>query len=416
MQINNTSIRARLMWSIALLLALLVIVSALSYRGFQSLSISAHELVDRKARLALLTDRANQHAQTAANMLLRLLLTPERDARVPLYAAMDEARNANDQALRQIESAPAEYMDPGKVRELRALGDRYGHLFQETVEQIELDGPLSAMGHFEVKTEPALRALLEATARLALAQQDAMQAEVERLTAEAETAQLRIILIGLFALLAGAVLAGLITRSIARPVNEAAILAESIAGGDYSREIPSAGNDEIGSMLRALGSMRERIAEREAHIRRIAYVDELTDLANRARFFEDFAQTRSSFGALLLLDIDRFSAINKALGHAVGDALLRSVAERLKTVLGERDRLARLWGDEFALLLCSADSAAAVAAAERIRTVLRKPITISGQRLDVAARLISPPTAQANLRCWESGISNRTAEWSSVGR
>jgi diguanylate cyclase (GGDEF)-like protein len=53
-------------------------------------------------------------------------------------------------------------------------------------------------------------------------------------------------------------------------------------------------------------------------------VDELTELANRAQFFERFGQAaHRRHGALLLVDIDRFSAINKALGHAVGDALLR---------------------------------------------------------------------------------------------
>lgn len=390
MPLISTTIRARLMLAITLLLALLAVVAALSYQGFQSLSRSTHDLVDRKARLAFLAARANQHAQTAANHLLRLLLTAERDARVPMYAAMDEALNAGDQALLQLENVATDNMLVGESATLGALRQvrtHYGEAFQETVERIELGGPMSAKGHFEASTEPALKALLAATDRFALAQQDAMQADVERLTADAETAQKRIVLIGLFALLAGAALGGLIARGIVTPVNEAASLAESIASGDYSREIPPAGHDEIGSMLRALGAMRERIAEREAHIRRIAYVDELTDLPNRARFFEDFAISESTFGALLLLDIDRFSAINKALGHAVGDALLRGVAERLKTVLGERDLLARLWGDEFALLLCSADATKAIAAAERIRTVLREPLTIAGQRLDLDASI-----------------------------
>lgn len=390
MPLITTTIRTRLMLAITLLLTLLAVVVALSYQGFQSLSLSTHDLVDRKARLAFLAARANQHAQTAANHLLRLLLTAERDARVPMYAAMDEALNAGDQALLQLENVVTDNMLAGEsatLGALRLVRAHYGEAFQGTVEQIELGGPISAKGHFEATTEPALKALLAATDRFALAQQDAMQDEVERLTAEAETAQHRIVLIGLFALLAGATLGGLIARSIATPVNTAASLAESIAGGDYSREIPPAGRDEIGSMLRALGAMRARIAEREAHIRRIAYVDELTDLPNRARFFEDFASSQSAFGALLLLDIDRFSAINKALGHAVGDALLRGVAERLKTVLGEHDRLARLWGDEFALLLCSADVAKTIAVAERIRTVLREPLTITGQRLDLDASI-----------------------------
>lgn len=387
MSLGDASIRTRLALAIGLLLALLIVVAALSLIGFQTLSHSAHELVDHKARYAFLSARANQNAQMAANHLLRLLLTDERDMRVPLYAAMDEALNAGDRALVQLESAAAEHTVEGDLSNIRRLRNRYGEVFQETVEQIELAGPQSAKRHFESQTKPALKALLEATDNLATQQQDAMQTEVDRLTADAANAQQRILVIATLAILAGTLLAGLIARSITNPVNEAADIAESIAGGDYSREIPAGRRDEIGSMLRALGAMRERIAQREAHISRIAYVDELTDLPNRTRFFEQFANLESKTGALLLLDIDRFSVINKALGHAVGDALLRGMADRLRTVHSERNALARLWGDEFALLLCSADATTAVNAGERIRAVLQAPLTIAGQRLDLDASI-----------------------------
>ncbi|MBI5920475.1 MAG: EAL domain-containing protein [Betaproteobacteria bacterium] len=383
----DTSIRTRLTLAIGLLLALLIVVAALSFRGFQALSHSAHDLVDGKARLAFLADRANQHAQTAANHLLRLLLKPERDARVPLYAAMDEALNAGDRALMQLEKASAERELAGDIGNIRQLRNRYGELFQETVEQIELSGPQSAKRHFEAQTEPALKALLSATDRLATEQQDAMQADVVRLTADAANAQQQITVIALLAIVVGALLAGLIARSIVNPVNEAADIAKSIAGGDYRREIPLGRRDEIGSMLHALSTMREQIAQREAHISRIAYFDELTKLPNRTRFFEDFAKLENTTGAILLLDVDRFSAINKALGHSIGDSLLRGVADRLRSVLGEHDVLARLWGDEFALLLSNADRATALNAGERIRTVLRAPITIADQRLDLDASI-----------------------------
>ncbi len=384
---KHTSIRTRLMTAIGLLLVMLAIVAGLSYQGFQSLTSIANDLVDRQVRLAFLANRANQHAQTAANHLLRLLLTPERDARIPLYAAMDDALNAADRALLQLESASQKPSDGGQVVDLRRLRDQYGEAFQETVEQIELGGPMSAKAHFEAATEPALKALLAATDQCAIELQDAMKAEVEHLTADAAKAQQRIVTIGLLALLVGAVLGGLIARSIVNPVNQAARIAEGIAGGDYGGELPPAGLDEIGTMLRALGAMRQRIADREAQIKRIAYVDELTELANRARITEDFAHNAPSHGAFLLIDIDRFSAINKALGHDVGDNLLRGVAKRLKAVLGERDLLARLWGDEFALLLCSAGQDNALAAAELIRKSLGEPLTIGDQRLDLDASI-----------------------------
>ena len=383
----DTSIRARLALTIGLLLVVMLILATLSFRGFQSLSDSTRQLVDQQSRHAFLANRANQHSQTAARHLLRLLLTTERDARVPLYAAMDEALGISDQALLQLENAAKASALVGDVAEVRQLRNTYGDSFQMTVELIELPGPRSAQGHFETHTEPALKALLVATDRLAVAQQDAMQAEVEMLTTDAAAMQRRLVIISMLALVAGAALAGMIARSIVVPVNEAAEIAESIAAGNYERDIPPARHDEIGSMLRALAAMRERIAQREAHITRLAYVDTLTDLPNRTRFVERFEQLPSHSGALLLLDIDRFSAINKALGHAVGDALLLGVADRLRAAITDNDVLARLWADEFALLLCSADPAQAQAIAEKIRAALREPLDINGQRLDLEASI-----------------------------
>lgn len=382
----SLSIRRRLGVVIGLLLGLLAIVSMVAFHRFDTLSTAANALVDREARLAILATRANQHSQAAALHLLRLLLTPDREQRVALYAAMDEELRIADQALKQLENDNS-YGLAAEVKEVRLLRDRYGDAFQATVEQIELDGPMSAKAHFETVTEPALKALLAATDMLAVHLQDNMQAQVQVLTAQATTAQQGILIGGLLALLAGIGLAVWASRSIIRPVNAAAAFADRIAAGDYGSPPPPAASDEVGSMLKAMVIMRDRVAEREARVRRIAYVDELTGLANRAKFFQGFADAPPVQGALLLVDIDRFSSINKVLGHAVGDALLKGVADRLAGVAGPGDSLARLWGDEFALMVRQSDPVQAVATAHRVREALRKPITIDGERLDLEASI-----------------------------
>ncbi len=95
-------------------------------------------------------------------------------------------------------------------------------------------------------------------------------------------------------------------------------------------------------------------------LERIAYSDALTALANRRRFTEDmrllmdYSRRHETRFALVLIDLDRFKAVNDALGHDVGDALLVAAARRLQSLVRPEDRIARLGGDEFAILVADA--------------------------------------------------------------
>jgi diguanylate cyclase (GGDEF)-like protein/PAS domain S-box-containing protein len=108
----------------------------------------------------------------------------------------------------------------------------------------------------------------------------------------------------------------------------------------------------------------------EAQLKRLARYDSLTGLPNRSFFLETFAQTllrterRKARAALIFIDLDGFKGVNDSLGHAAGDVLLRTLAERLKTVTRRTDVVARIGGDEFTILvedLGRADDAALVA-------------------------------------------------------
>lgn len=123
----------------------------------------------------------------------------------------------------------------------------------------------------------------------------------------------------------------------------------------------------------------------EDDVRDLAFHDTLTGLANR-RLLEDrikqaVAQAKRTgcSGALMFLDLDKFKAINDMHGHAAGDEVLISVAERLKSSVREIDTVARLGGDEFVVLLANFDEnrtqdlAALAVLAEKIRAALEKP-------------------------------------------
>ena len=105
----------------------------------------------------------------------------------------------------------------------------------------------------------------------------------------------------------------------------------------------------------------DEIKNAKAEMHRLAHYDFLTDLPNRMQLYEkihlaiEWAKRHHTKIALLFLDIDRFKSINDSLGHATGDKLLQSVAQRLKGVVRSTDTVSRFGGDEFVLLFSEFD-------------------------------------------------------------
>lgn len=120
----------------------------------------------------------------------------------------------------------------------------------------------------------------------------------------------------------------------------------------------------------------------------MAYRDPLTGLGNRKAFDEQLGQTllRAGSGgselALLYLDLDRFKEVNDRFGHDVGDALLKAVAERVRSTLRQPDKAYRLGGDEFAVLLEDSQENNPQRLAERLLAALVQPLALNGERID----------------------------------
>ena len=123
----------------------------------------------------------------------------------------------------------------------------------------------------------------------------------------------------------------------------------------------------------------------ERRLRRLAHFDSLTGLANRITLHEAIDQVlRGSGGALMMIDLDRFKAINDTLGHSTGDALLVAVAQRLQQLVRPGDMVARLGGDEFAVLVRSpVEAATALALAQRLVDAFAAPCPVQGRLLGV---------------------------------
>ncbi|BCR06446.1 hypothetical protein DESUT3_35150 [Desulfuromonas versatilis] len=128
----------------------------------------------------------------------------------------------------------------------------------------------------------------------------------------------------------------------------------------------------------------------ELDMRRMAFSDAITGLANRAllldRLEHDLATARreSHQVGLLFMDIDRFKDINDTYGHAVGDQLLQMVAERLKPTIRQSDTLGRFGGDEFILVLsCIKSQREAVMVAEKILELMKTPFHLQDRQVVV---------------------------------
>ncbi|MBD1813256.1 EAL domain-containing protein [Microcoleus sp. FACHB-DQ6] len=125
-----------------------------------------------------------------------------------------------------------------------------------------------------------------------------------------------------------------------------------------------------------------------------AFHDSLTGLPNRDLFVDCLGRAiantrgrRSYLFAVLFLDLDRFKVINDSLGHLVGDELLMAVVLRLRAIIGPGDTVARVGGDDFAILVRNIDVDSAVDLADRIHQALIVPFELKGQEVFVTASI-----------------------------
>lgn len=125
----------------------------------------------------------------------------------------------------------------------------------------------------------------------------------------------------------------------------------------------------------------------EAAIRKLALFDPLTGLANRAhlmRQLETVLQTEESV-QVLYMDLNRFKQINDTMGHAAGDVVLQTVAERLVEVFGPHAIASRLGGDEFVVVLTNLPAEAVGVLTDQLLEALDRPIQIDDNRQEIGA-------------------------------
>lgn len=185
---------------------------------------------------------------------------------------------------------------------------------------------------------------------------------------------------------------------------------------------------EVATDITEAKAMREALKLAKQQAENLAHTDELTGLYNRRAFFifgeqalnQALRATQSV--SLVMFDVDHFKQINDTYGHAVGDQVLRVIAQTIRPLIRETDILARIGGEEFVVLMPGADWVAAKQLAERLRSAISQAeladatihftasfgITSSENQLMSLEKLLS--TADQGMYAAKSGGRNRIVE------
>jgi len=185
-----------------------------------------------------------------------------------------------------------------------------------------------------------------------------------------------------------------LAKTVTEPITDLVLVAKKLEDDNYAAAIHADKADALASLSRSFSSMSAAISSREKSILKLAYYDELTQLPNRASFILELSKTlqaaeaeQSSF-SLLVLHLDRFKQIYNILGYEAGDEMLRIVAGRICAFTSRsNDFIARIGGDEFALLLPATSPSQALSDATDLLQVLQSPILINQQSVNLNASI-----------------------------
>ena len=223
--------------------------------------------------------------------------------------------------------------------------------------------------------------------------------QIERALADRRRAT--ILLAALQVLLSVVVLLAVLYRRLLVPIGQLKRQASDIASRADVGPIAWDRRDELGELGEHLNEVHvhidqlfDQLETQKAELEKVALHDPLTGLANRALFGEltraavAAAQRDGGRLALLFIDLDRFKAVNDTLGHAAGDSLLVTLAERLRGAMRASDVVCRHSGDEFTVLLRNVSHWDEVAStADRLLQEIEKPVYIGSRLAGVSASI-----------------------------
>ncbi|KQV96438.1 bifunctional diguanylate cyclase/phosphodiesterase [Pelomonas sp. Root1237] len=385
-------IRTRLGLAFGLLLLLLMGLAALSVYRLTGLSDALNRIVDDQAVIRDSVNEINRNAEAVARKLL-VLMSPDAELRVSAYPEIASANNRLDDAMQRLAMVLPLGPRTDRLSEVRLRLADYRASYVDVRNLIERDDFQAARALLGSDTESALSLFVSAIHQLAASEERAGTAQARELRDQIDVDRTGVLALCIGALVAGALLAVGVTRSIVIPLKRAEDGAELIAQGQYGHRIEVDSADELGHMAAAMNTMAAAVGEREAELRRLADIDLLTGLPQRARFIADGDRLlanlpeREQLAVLICIDVDRLKAVNSVLGFDAGDALLRGAAAKLEGLFEGVAAYGRLAGGTFAALAPVARLDHANALAAQLREEVEHKLSWQGQSLDLSVSL-----------------------------
>lgn len=222
-------------------LLLLAAVLLVSVERINSLTATTQEVIQGDAARAALANEINLHAESSAGRLALLFVVQQQEQRVNLYRELDMHNAAIDQAIERIVPLLVKPEEKAALARITELRETYRDSFQEAIEALELNDREGAEELMATSTRDALRALLSEVSQLAGRQQMSMQAKQQESNASMQRSMWIVMMLGLAALLSGALLAVVMTRGIASLLGLAVKAADEIAKASQDLGEPVAG-------------------------------------------------------------------------------------------------------------------------------------------------------------------------------